>query len=120
MVIVIAVSVFRRNHEVRPPVSAPRVFLMSRIEREFTAVADRPQPIRVDAKRNQIRPRRDRSSLAKRQIVLRRSSLVAVAFDRDRPTTAYFFSTPAFAWRTAAAGIVDIGAVVLEEDRPKR
>src|ERR1044071_5293205 len=58
---------------------------MTRVEREFLAVADDAQPVGRDALCDEISARRHRSAFAQRQIVLGGSALVAMSFDRDRP-----------------------------------
>ena len=103
----------------RAAVPAPRAFLMRRIEREFAAVAHRAQPVGVEAERDQIRARRDGAALAKSQIVLRRSALVAVTFDRDHPRRV-FLQHCGIRLQRRAARVADVRAVVIEEHRLQR
>ena len=63
--------------------------------------------------------RRDGAPLAKSQIVLCRSALVAVAFDRDHPRRV-FLQHRGVRLQRRAAGVVDVRAVVVEEDRLQR
>ena len=104
----------------RAPVLRVRGFVVSRIEREFLAVADGPQPVGRNAQRHQIGARGNRAAFAQCQIVLgacrvRRSGL------RSSPSRWGTASArAAFSVSTACAAAVDLVAVVLEEHRLER
>src|SRR5262249_39085231 len=80
----------RGDDEVGAAILRERRFVMTRIKREFLAVADRAQPIGGNAQRNQIRARGTRATLAQRQIVLGCAAVVAVTFDRHGPAAIPF------------------------------
>src|SRR5712692_7561234 len=73
----------RGDDEMRAAVFRERRILMTRIEREFLAVAHRAEPIGRNPERQQVGACGDCPLFAQRQIVLGRPAFVAVAFDRD-------------------------------------
>src|SRR6478735_2503032 len=72
-----------RDHEMRAPVLRPRRIVVSGIERELLAVADRLDLVRGHAERHHVVLRRQGPALAEGQVVFGGAALVAVSLDRD-------------------------------------
>src|SRR5688500_2948237 len=109
-------TLLRRDDEVAPSILGPGIFAVAHIEREFLSVTYCTDPIRRYTQRRQIRLHRDRAALAKRQVVLGRSALVAVAFDRDSPRRV-LLEHSGIGLRDGPAALVQFGTVDREEHR---
>ncbi len=88
------------DHEMRAPVLRPGRVVVTGIERELLAVADRAHLVGGNAQRDQVVLRRQRAPLAQREVVLGGAALVAVALDRDLPRSDTCFNTAALACST--------------------
>src|SRR5579884_4459606 len=71
-----------RHHEVAAAVRLPALLVVLGAEGLFLAIADGVQAVGGNPQRNEVLLYRIRAAVAKREVVLGRAALVAVAFNR--------------------------------------
>src|SRR5258705_314324 len=113
------VRLFRCDHEMRAPVLRPGGLSVTRVERKFLAVADRPEPVGRDTQRDEIGLDRDGAEFAEREVVLRGAAFVTVSLDGNDPRR-IFLHYVAVGRHDRTAGIVQVRSVESEVRWPEQ
>src|SRR5688572_27810629 len=107
------------DDEMRAAVLRERAFVVTGIEGEFLAIADRAEAIRRDADEYEVAARADRAPFAERQIVFGGSAFVAMSLYGNRPRWVFPERRRVFVERRLA-GRRQLAAVEIVEHRLQR